>query len=77
MGKPLPLLNHENAEDVEFFGRQVDSRTANLRHSFFEIDIQIRKFDFWERLFRTEATQRGSNAREPFSDCLLPRRNPQ
>src|ERR1700724_824586 len=67
MGKRLSFVNYESAQDVKFFGSQVDSLTTNVHDSSLEIDTQFRGIDFRKRFFGTETSQRGSNARQQFS----------
>jgi hypothetical protein len=45
MGKRLPLLKDERAQDVEFFGSQMNSLTPNLHDSSLEINTQFRGLD--------------------------------
>src|SRR5229473_3575350 len=68
MRERLPLLNDESAQDVEFFGSQVNSLTTNVHDSSLEIDTQFRTLDLRKRLLRREASEPGSNARQQFSD---------
>src|ERR1700686_2974801 len=68
MRKRLPFLHDERAQDIEFFGSQVNSLTTNVHDSSLEIDAQFRRLDLRKRLLRREAPKRGSNARQQFSD---------
>ncbi len=68
MRKRLPLLNDESAQDVEFLGSQVNSLATNVHDSSLEIDTQFRSLDLGKRLLRSEAPERGANARQQFSD---------
>ena len=58
MGKRLPLLNDESAQDVEILRGQTDFLTANLHDPSLEIDTQFRSFDLRERLRRRSDRRR-------------------
>jgi len=62
MGKRLPLLNDESAQDVEIFRGQTDSLTANVHDPSLEIDAQFRGFDLWKR-FRRRSDRRRVDTR--------------
>src|SRR5258708_20545225 len=65
MRKRLALLDDQSAQDVEFFGSQVNSLTANVHYSSLEIDTQFRSLDLRNRLLRSEASERRSNPPPP------------
>ena len=52
MGNRFPLMYDQKAKDLELFGSQMHSYTADDHRSFFEVDTQFGKFNSWERLFR-------------------------
>src|SRR5258708_17377710 len=68
MRKRLPLLNHESAQDVEFFRSQVNSLTTNVHDSSLEIHPQFRTVDLRKRLPRRKAAPSVSNPRQQSSD---------
>src|SRR6266481_2985252 len=77
MRKRLPMLKDESAQEVEFFGSQVNSLTTDVHDSSLEIDTQFRRLDLWKRLLRGESSERGANAckqlshRKGFYDVIV------
>jgi hypothetical protein len=58
MRKRLPLLNDESAQDVEFFGSQVNSLAPNVHDSSLEIDTQFVSLDLRKQLLRRKPLER-------------------
>jgi hypothetical protein len=68
MRKRLSFLKNQKTQDVELFRGQVDSLAPYFDHSLVEIHGQFWGFNFRKRRFRQRPPQRGSNARQQFSD---------
>src|SRR5580700_6386937 len=68
MRKRLSFLKNQKTQDVELFRGQVDSLAPYFDHSLVQIHGQFWGFNFRKRRFRQRPPQRGSNARQQFSD---------